>query len=155
MEPEYVILVLEIRKEFMMAKPIHRQIMERHLGRELLKTEIVHHKDGDDHNNHLSNLELLNSHHEHLLKHKTIRINWDNALNELTAQYKARNDNEFQKSLDLFFTRRQQQIIYRKIVKNDLSKTETEMFSRSIKKKLRAIAHPSLYTLCQMFLCEL
>lgn len=37
---------------------IHREIMEKHLGRPLLDSEIVHHKDEVKHNNELSNLEL-------------------------------------------------------------------------------------------------
>lgn len=37
----------------------HRYIMEQHLGRPLLATEHVHHKDGDGLNNDPSNLELL------------------------------------------------------------------------------------------------
>lgn len=37
----------------------HRVVMERHLGRELSRDEIVHHKDGDKLNNDISNLEIL------------------------------------------------------------------------------------------------
>jgi hypothetical protein len=36
----------------------HRYVMQEHLGRPLLATESVHHKDGDRHNNRLENLEL-------------------------------------------------------------------------------------------------
>lgn len=39
---------------------LHRYLMEKHLGRKLLPTEIVHHKDGNKHNNDLSNLEITN-----------------------------------------------------------------------------------------------
>jgi len=38
---------------------LHRYVMERHLGRSLLSTEIVHHRDGNRRNNHLDNLELI------------------------------------------------------------------------------------------------
>lgn len=37
----------------------HRLVMEQHLGRRLLKTEEVHHKDGNRQNNLIENLEVL------------------------------------------------------------------------------------------------
>jgi hypothetical protein len=39
----------------------HRHIMEQHLGRKLLSTEHVHHKDHDGLNNALDNLELVSA----------------------------------------------------------------------------------------------
>jgi hypothetical protein len=51
----------------------HRYILTKHLGRELLPTEHVHHKDGHKCNNVLSNLEIVNKsdHHAmHLTKEK-------------------------------------------------------------------------------------
>lgn len=47
----------------------HRWIMEQHLGRKLLPTEHVHHKDGNPLNNDLSNLEVLGR-WEHMVLHK-------------------------------------------------------------------------------------
>ena len=44
----------------------HRLVMEEHLKRFLLPTEIVHHKDGSKHNNDLDNLEVFSSNGEHL-----------------------------------------------------------------------------------------
>lgn len=44
----------------------HRLVMERHLGRHLLPTEVVHHKDKVKSNNDISNLQLFQSNGEHL-----------------------------------------------------------------------------------------
>jgi hypothetical protein len=41
----------------------HRYVMEQHLGRKLLRTESVHHRDGDKLNNDISNLELWVGNH--------------------------------------------------------------------------------------------
>lgn len=53
----------------------HRLIMARALGRILLPSEIVHHKDGVRYHNNLENLMLLNSIGEHLKLHAEIRKN--------------------------------------------------------------------------------
>ena len=39
----------------------HRWLMEQHLGRKLLRSEDVHHKDGDKLNNAISNLEVIDN----------------------------------------------------------------------------------------------
>lgn len=48
---------------------VHRMVMADHLGRKLLPTEEVHHKDGNPTNNDLSNLELIDG-GEHTRLHK-------------------------------------------------------------------------------------
>lgn len=48
----------------------HRYIMEQHLGRQLARDEVVHHKDGDKSNNEIENLELM-SLSEHTRQHRT------------------------------------------------------------------------------------
>ncbi len=47
----------------------HRIIMEKHIGRELLSSEVVHHKDRNPLNNSIDNLELLTSQSVHAAKH--------------------------------------------------------------------------------------
>lgn len=49
----------------------HREVMEKHVGRKLLSTEIVHHKDEDKHNNSIDNLEILSpsAHAKHHAEH--------------------------------------------------------------------------------------
>src|ERR1043165_9138237 len=58
--------------------PAHRAVMAKHMGRSLLATEHVHHKDGDPRNNELSNLVVLSksehhSHHGRLYPHVCIK----------------------------------------------------------------------------------
>lgn len=50
-------------------KLVHRLVMEQHIGRELLPSECVHHKDGNGHNNHISNLEIM-SRSDHAKHHQ-------------------------------------------------------------------------------------
>ena len=54
------------------AEQNHRKIIERFIGRNLLKTERVHHIDGDKTNNDISNLCLLSTESEHAKLHKQL-----------------------------------------------------------------------------------
>jgi hypothetical protein len=51
----------------------HRLVMEKHLGRYLLPTEVVHHEDGDVRNNDLGNLRLFASQTEHMRYHLSLQ----------------------------------------------------------------------------------
>lgn len=48
----------------------HRLVMERHIGRLLRREEVVHHVDGDNTNNRIENLQLLENQTEHALLHQ-------------------------------------------------------------------------------------
>ncbi len=50
----------------------HRWVMEKHLGRKLLKTEDVHHINGDKADNKLKNLELID-HGKHTSRRNKLR----------------------------------------------------------------------------------
>lgn len=52
----------------------HRKVMEAHLGRPLLKSEVVHHKDENPSNNNIDNLVLCASQSEHMQLHRTTII---------------------------------------------------------------------------------
>lgn len=53
----------------------HRLIMENHLGRYLMKSEVVHHKNKDIKDNRIENLELFSSNSKHMKYHNELRRN--------------------------------------------------------------------------------
>lgn len=53
----------------------HRLVAERMLGRLLLPTEVVHHRDGDKSNNDPANLEVMTN-PDHTARHSGLRGRW-------------------------------------------------------------------------------
>lgn len=54
---------------------LHRHIMEAHLGRRLGYNEVVHHINGNRHDNRLENLEVV-SRSDHMKRHPEILERW-------------------------------------------------------------------------------
>lgn len=55
-------------------KPLHRVLMEEKLGRKLTANEVVHHIDGNKHNNDINNLMVMDR-IEHNKLHNVRRVN--------------------------------------------------------------------------------
>ena len=118
-------------------------MVERHIGRKLESYEHVHHKDGDQHNNNIANLEVLSA-REHAHKRVMSKNDWAIKIKEMVEEHKNRKEEILDQSLSVFFTVRQKQILYRKYFGLPLSKTEGEVFSRVIKKRIRALANKGI-----------
>jgi len=73
----------------------HRVIVENKISRLLTRLEIVHHKDGDRHNNNISNLEvMLRSDHSRMHKlgsgHGDVRVECANCQRTIFVSYNTR-----------------------------------------------------------------
>jgi len=69
-------------------KDEHRHIMEVHLGRKLTRNEVVHHVDGNKHNNDISNLEVMQR-SEHSRMHMLVRPVKPETIEKIRAFMKA------------------------------------------------------------------
>ena len=54
---------------------IGRSVMEKHLNRDLMQGEVVHHIDFDEMNNDIKNLMIFDSNSDHIKYHHKIRMN--------------------------------------------------------------------------------
>ena len=123
----------------------YRKIDEKKIGRKLKKGEIVHHLDGDFTNDDPDNLYICENQSKHMLLENQIKINWNFRVQELVDEvmgeeiFKA--SQQFTDALKSFFTDKQILLIYRKVLYTSkcFSKIEGEYYSRTIKKKLKAI----------------
>ena len=130
----------------------YRKIIEKLLGRTLNSNEIVHHIDGNEHNNELENIEILTSRKEHRLKRRIKPIINDNVYEKAIQQIEKISIESFKRDLKQIFTDRQIQVLFRRLNKQILSKTESEMYSREIKKKLKALANNQLFDIANQMI---
>lgn len=77
----------------------HRLIVEKELGRKLLKTEIIHHIDGNKLNNNFDNLLICRSDKEHMkYHHKQFVINGNKQCTKCKQWFSVENNFSFCKS---------------------------------------------------------
>lgn len=133
----------------------YRKIMEKKLGRKLKSWEIVHHKDGNNENNDPNNLQLIASIKNHNRIPKKKRTVSKEQVSKLMNQTKQLELDSFYNSLKELFTPYQIELIIKKAEGRLLSKTDREVFSRIIKKKLFALANGQLFELAQKVIYEL
>lgn len=124
----------------------YRRMAEKKIGRKLEKGEVVHHLDGNSANNDPANLYVCKNQSEHMVLQKQIKIKGlyyagQELLDEVMGEITFKASKQFTDALSVFFTPRQIELLYRKTLytRKCFSKTENEIYSRTIRKKLKAI----------------
>lgn len=130
----------------------YRKIVETQLERKLRSDEIIHHIDGNEHNNEPENIEILTSRREHRLKKRIKTIVNENLYEQALNNLKIGTIESFRNDLKQIFTDRQIQILFRRLNNQILSKTESEMYSRDIKKKIKALANNQLFEIANQMI---
>ena len=131
----------------------YRELVEKKLKRKLTSEEIIHHKDANQHNNKNNNFQITTSKLHPKLKKRNYKLKPQD-YNTMLEKLEIGIVDSFKQSLHEIFTNRQIEIIYRKLNKLSLSKTEKEMFSRSIKKKLIALSNEELFKISQSIIYQ-
>jgi len=130
----------------------YRTIKEKQLGRKLSSKEVVHHKDGNNYNDKPKNLQACSSQSKHAKIPKKKRNVTEEDIKSLIKFTQKIETISFQKSLKTIFTPYQISIIIRKSQQLYLSKTDSEYYSRIIKKKLIALSDDNLFKIAQQIL---
>ena len=130
----------------------YRAKVEKRLKRKLKSTEIVHHADGDNYNDTHKNLKVISSQSEHVKIPKITRKIETRMYNDILSLLDRSISSDFKKALHTLFTPYQITIIYRRLQNKSLSKTDSEVFSRVIRKKLVALANNQLFEIAQKML---
>ncbi len=125
--------------------------MEEKMGRKLSPKEMVHHKDGNPHNNDPENLILTDNTTHPTLPHPDSK-EWERIILDILEKEDDFRGVSLSISLDAFFTARQKEIIFSRLHRFPQSKTEQEYYSRTIKKKLKAMANPMVQKLINYLL---
>jgi hypothetical protein len=126
----------------------YRKKVETKLKRKLTSKEIIHYKDANQHNNKNNNFQITTRKQHPKLKKRDFKLKSQDYINML-EKLEIGTIDSFKHALHIIFTNRQIEIIYRRLNKLSLSKTEREMFSRSIKKKLIALSNEALFKISQ------
>jgi hypothetical protein len=131
----------------------YRQVMEEKIGRKLKREEIVHHIDGDSCNNDIKNLKIVSA-KEHNSYKKRTKEEWDQLIKEAIEKNDDASAKDFYDNLDIIFSAKQRHLFFKKIYSEKMSKTEKEYYSRTVKKKIKLLAHEEIHKICKRIIYQ-